>query len=257
MSSQGPRSFKSSRAFLVRSADRGEADRLLFFFTESDGLVPMVAKSALRSRKRFGGNLQKYFLLDVAWTEIPGRPAFLGSISLLASYWEILADWERVRHADYLLELAAAMFPQSGPKPKAFRILLSEMSSLASGEPPSAAARKAEAAFLAVGGWGPDLGGCRGCGLSPDLLGRKEARAIRFLLPEGRFLCGGCAAPGGLSISLGAVRTWKALQSSSPSLLRRLRIPNNILEELQGVIPGYIELHLGKSFRSLGSRKKG
>ncbi|MBI5574991.1 MAG: DNA repair protein RecO [Deltaproteobacteria bacterium] len=256
MPSQGTRSFKSSRAFLVRSADRGEADLRLSFFTESDGLVPMMAKAALRSRKRFGGSLQKYFLLQTEWTEIPGRMAILNSCSLLSSYWEIVADWERVRHADYLLELAASIFPQPGPKPKAFRILHDEMRSLASGEPPSAAARKAEAAFLSLGGWGPDLGGCRRCGLPADSLERKDARSVRFILSEGRFICGNCASSGGLPMSLGAVRTWKALQSSSPSILRRLRIPNNILEELQAVIPGYLELHLGKSFRSLGGGKQ-
>ncbi|MBF8258049.1 MAG: DNA repair protein RecO [Actinobacteria bacterium] len=257
MSSQGPRSFKSSRAFLVRSADSGETDRRLSFFTESEGLVHMTAKAALRSRKRFGGSLQKYFLLDVSWTETPGRNAILDSVSLLASYWEIVADWERVRHADYLLELAATMFPQPGPKPKAFRILLAEMKSLAGGEPPPAGARKAEAAFLSVGGWGPDLGECRGCGRPSGTLGKGGASAVRFSLADGRFSCGSCTGAGGISMSLGAVRTWKALQSSSPSLLRRLRIPDRILEELQQVIPRYLELHLGKSFRSLGGIEKG
>ena len=257
MPSQGPRVFKSSRAFLIRSADRGETDLRLTFFTESEGLVPLVAKAALRSRKRFGGSLQKYFLLQVDWMETPGRASILNSVSLVSSYWEIVAEWDRVRHADYLLELAAAIFPQPGPKPKAFRILHAEMRSLASGEVPSATARKAEAAFLYLGGWGPDLGGCRRCGRPLGDLKGGDSRSIRFLLSEGRFFCGSCAASGGLSLSLGAARTWKALQATSPSLLGRLRIPIYILEELQVVIPGYLELHLGKSFRSLGGAKNG
>lgn len=253
----GRRSFMSSRAFLVRSADSGESDRRLSFFTETDGLVTVMAKAALHSRKRFGGSLQKYFLLDVSWNETQGKAAILGSVSLLASFWEIVTDWERVRHADYILELAAAMFPQAGPKPKAFRILLSEMRSLAGGETPQSGARKAEAAFLALGGWGPDLGGCRRCGRPASALGKPEGRAIRFFLSEGRFLCGSCTGAGGISMSLGAVRTWKALQSASAPLLRRLRIPDVILEELQHVIPKYLELHIGKSFRSLGGSEQG
>jgi DNA repair protein RecO (recombination protein O) len=255
--SQAPRTFKSSRAFLIRSADRGEVDLRISFFTETDGLVTLIAKSALRSRKRFGGNLQKYFLLQIEWTEIPGRMGLLNSVSLLASYWEIVADWEKVRHADYLLELAAAIFPQPGPKPKVFRILVAEMISLAGGENPPAVARKAEAAFLSMAGWGPDLSGCRRCGVPPGLKEKKTADPIRFLVSEGRFLCGSCARTGGHSMSQGAARTWKALQSTSAPLLRRLRISNNILEELQIVMSEYLELHLGKSFRSLGGSSDG
>src|SRR5512134_3925485 len=138
MPSAGARSFRSSRAFLIRAVDSGETDRRISLFTESDGMVAAMAKAAHRSRKRFGGSLQKYFLLDVAWTEAPGRMPVLASVSLLASFWEIVGGWEKVRHADYLLELAAALFPQPGPKPETFGVLMSGMRSLARGDPPDA-----------------------------------------------------------------------------------------------------------------------
>ncbi|MGE5700164.1 MAG: DNA repair protein RecO [Deltaproteobacteria bacterium] len=248
----GPRSYRSARAFLVRSVDTGETDRRISFFTESDGLVSTVAKAARRSRKRFGGNLQKYFLLDVSWTEAPGRIPVLESVSLLESFWEIVTDWEKVRHADYLLELASAVFPQPGPKPKAFGVLLSGMRSLAHGDPPPALARKSEAAFLAFGGWGPNFSACRRCGQALGALPAKiHARSVRFVLSEGGILCGNCPG-GGTHISLGAVKTWKALQASSPEVLARVRITESIYEELQFVIPRYLEYCLGKPLRSLG-----
>jgi DNA repair protein RecO (recombination protein O) len=252
MPSAGPRSFRSARAFLVRSVDTGDTDRRISFFTESDGLVSMVAKAARRSRKRFGGSLQKYFLLDVAWTASPGRLAVLESVSLVTSFWEIVADWEKVRHADYLLELAAALFPQPGPKPKVFGVLLSGMSSLAIGDPPPALARKAEAALLSVGGWGPNFSACRRCGDPICAFPAKlHGRSVRFVLSEGGILCGNCPG-GGVHLSLGAVKTWKALQTSSPMALARVRITDAIYEELRFVIPRYLEYCLGKSLRSLG-----
>jgi DNA repair protein RecO (recombination protein O) len=250
--SHGPRSFRSARAFLIRSVDTGETDRRISFFTESDGMVSMVAKAARKSRKRFGGSLQKYFLLDVAWTETPGRMAVLESVSLVASFWEIVADWEKVRHADYLLELAAALFPQPGPKPKAFGVLLSGIRSLAIGDSPPALARKAEASLLAVGGWGPNFSACRRCGQPIGAFPAKTyGQSVRFNLSEGGILCGNCPG-GGAHLSLGAVRTWKALQASSPEVLARVRITDAIYEELQLVIPRYLEYCLGRPLRSLG-----
>ena len=155
------RSFHASPAFLVRAVDMGEADRRLSFFTRDAGLVHAVGKAAWRSRKRFGGTLQRYVLLDIAWTETAGRLAVLSAASVSQSFWSIVEEWERVRHADYLLELAAGLFPQGGPKPRAFGILLEGVRSLAAGEPPGTVTRRVEAAFLAVGGWGPDLSRCR------------------------------------------------------------------------------------------------
>ncbi|MBI5419313.1 MAG: DNA repair protein RecO [Deltaproteobacteria bacterium] len=260
MPSAGPRAFRTSRAFLVRSMDAGETDRRLSFFTEAEGLVPMVAKAARRSRKRFGGVLQKYFLLDVSWTEAPARMAVLGSAAILESFWEIVADWERVRYADYLLELSAALFPQPGPKPKAFEMLLAGMRSLSLGEAAAASGRKAEAAFLAMGGWGPNLASCRACGRPAArslrqagvVPGKTGGAAFRFLPSEGGILCADCSGKAGIPLSLGAVKTWRALQSSSPAVVGRVRITDTILDELCMVIPKYIEYNLGRPLRSLG-----
>ncbi len=246
----GRRSFRSSRAFLIRAADMGETDRRLTFFTEDEGAVTVVAKAARRSRKRFGGSLQKYFLLEVFWTEEPRRMPILTSASILASFWEIVADWERVRYADYLMELVRTLFPQPGRKTKAFAFLLAGFRSLSLGEPPAAVGRKTEAALLALGGWGPDLSACTKCG-------RPDSRFFRFLVAEGRLYCEACAGKGGILLSLGAVRTWKALQASSPPTVGRVRIPESLLTELHIVMQEYLMWSFGSSFRSLGDAPAG
>jgi DNA repair protein RecO (recombination protein O) len=176
----------------------------------------------------------------------------LESVSLATSFWEIVTDWEKVRHADYLLELVAALFPQPGAKPKAFGVLLSGLRSLAAGSPPPPIARKAEAALLAVGGWGPNLSSCRRCGRPVgDFPAALQGRPVRFVLSEGGIVCGNCPG-GGLHLSLGAVKTWKAVQASSPAVLGRVRITDSIYEELHAVIPKYLEYCLGRPLRSLG-----
>jgi len=176
----------------------GEADRRLAFFTETDGAVSVVAKAARRSRKRFGGALQKYFLLEVGWTEEPRRMPILTSASILVSFWDIVADWDRVRYADYLLELASSLFPQSGHKTKAFAFLLAGFRSLSGGETSASVGRKAEAAFLSLGGWGPELSGCLRCG-------RAESGSFRFVVSEGRLYCLACSGKADLEGPPGVV----------------------------------------------------
>jgi len=243
----GGRSFRASPAFLVRALDMGEADRRLSFFTRDAGVVATIGKSAWRSRKRFGGALQRYVLLEITWTESPGKLAVLSGASVSESFWAIVEDWDRVRHADYFLELAAELFPQEGPKPRAFGVLLEGMRALAAGGVAAQAARKVEAAFLAIGGWGPDLSGCRKCG-------RTDSRWFRFHPAEGGIVCDTCPPAGGARLSLGAVRTWRALQAGGGAAAGRLRIQDMIVEELQPVMSGYLEYCLGKAVRSLGRK---
>ncbi len=251
-----PLAFRASRAFLVRAQDLGEADRRLVFFTEDAGVLAVAAKSARKSRKRFGGTLQKYLLLDISWTERGGAMPHLASASLRESFWSIVEDWERVRHADYILELASGLFPQAGGKPRAFAYLLELLSALSSGEAPESAARKAEAAFLALGGWGPALSACRKCGREAgEAAGATGAERVpfRFVAPEGGLRCARCPAPaeGGTPLSAGAIRTWRAIQSAPPTALRRLRISDSILKELHNVIPNYVTWCLGRQLRSI------
>ncbi len=251
-----PLAFRASRAFLVRAQDMGEADRRLVFFTEDAGVLAVAAKSARKSRKRFGGTLQKFRLLDISWTERGGAMPLLASASLVESFWNILGEWERVRHADYILELASGMFPQSGSKPRVFACLLALLSALSSGEPPESAARKAEAAFLSLGGWGPALAACRKCGREAGEGAPRrvdERVSFRFLASEGGLRCARCGAPDGAGtiLSPGAIRTWRAIQSASPAALGRLRIPDSILKELHNVIPKYVTWCLGMQFRSI------
>jgi len=241
----GTRSFHTSPAFLVRAVDVGEADRRITFFTRDAGVVVTVGKSAWRSRKRFGGTLQRYVLLDISWTESPGRMAVLSTAGLSESFWTVVEEWDRVRHADYFLEIAAELFPQPGPKPKAFDILRTGIRSLAQGELPGETARRVEAGFLALGGWGPHLAGCRKCG-------KADGRIFRFLPSEGGVLCEACPPAGGTALSLGAVKTWRALQAGRGTTGGRLRVPVGIIDELQPVMSGYVEYCLGKPVRSLG-----
>lgn len=222
----------------------GEADRRVTLFTEAEGTVSLLGKSAKRSRKRFGGTLQRYFLLDIAWSAVPERIPILEQTALVASFWEIVEDWDRVRHADHLLELAVNLFPQPGPKPKAFEALYCGIRSLALGEIPEAVTLKAEAAMLSIAGWGPNLSACKKCGVP-------ESPAFRFIEAEGVLGCPSCNGGKPGVLSLGAVKTWRALQASSPSVLGRIRISDGILKELQPVIRGYVEYCIGKRLRSL------
>lgn len=244
--SQAPPTFHASRAYLVRSFDLGEADRRVVFFSEEMGLVPLMAKSALRSRKRFGGLLQRYLLLDVSWHERPNRASVLDSVSLRESHWGIVSSWEKVRSADSLLGVASSLFPQPGGKPRAFRTVLSMMREVDAGTDPDVVFVKGTASLLSIAGWGPNLSGCPGCGTD-------DGAGFRFIPSEGRVFCRRCRVGGGVPISTGAVKTWRHLQGGDSAGMGRVRVGGGILQELRVVIGAYLEWCMGRSLDGGGS----
>src|SRR5258708_4720435 len=61
--------LKQSEAIVLRSYPMREADLLVTLFTRSDGKVRGVARSAMKSKKRFGGALEPLTLVRVDWEE--------------------------------------------------------------------------------------------------------------------------------------------------------------------------------------------
>jgi len=168
--------------------------------------------------------------------------AVLSSASVNRSFWGIVEEWERVRTADHLLEIASELSP-GGAQAPAFEVLLRgcvpSRKGAAGGD-----RQKGRGRIPRDRRWGPDLAGA---------VNARERRPVPtgFLASEG----GSCARPvrpPGIPLSLGAVKTWRALQARKTAGRGRLRIPVVIAEELRVVIPGYVEYCLGKQLRSLG-----
>ena len=59
------------RAYIIRTYDFGEADRVIVLLTEHHGLVRGVAKGVRKSKSRFGSRLQPFVEVDVQ--VYPGR----------------------------------------------------------------------------------------------------------------------------------------------------------------------------------------
>ena len=65
--------LKHSEAIVLRTYPLREADLLVTFFTRAEGKVEGVAKSAKKSRKRFGGALEPGTFVRVYWEDQSAR----------------------------------------------------------------------------------------------------------------------------------------------------------------------------------------
>lgn len=94
-------------AVTLAARDLGEADRIVEFFTREHGRLSAVARGARRSRKRFGGRLEKFVCVDLQAVErAPGALARIEEVGVIEYFPELTADLERLGMAEVLLELS-------------------------------------------------------------------------------------------------------------------------------------------------------
>jgi DNA repair protein RecO (recombination protein O) len=55
----------STPAILLRRIDHGDHDLIITFFSREKGRIPVIAKNAKKSRKRFSGLLEPFTVLEL------------------------------------------------------------------------------------------------------------------------------------------------------------------------------------------------
>ena len=85
--------LRTSEAFIIDVLRLKEADRLVILFTEDEGKVRGVAASAAKSRRRFGGKLERLSRVRATWFDREGRDlARLDTCDLLDASFTLYTD---------------------------------------------------------------------------------------------------------------------------------------------------------------------
>ncbi len=178
----------TSEAVVLRTWPVQEADLIVSFFTRDYGRMRGIAKSALKSRKRFGGALEPMTLARAWFAERPRQELVrLDQLEIVRSPLSAPVDPARMAALSLYAELLDEALPERDPQDAVFRLTVSvleqtaaiepEPSAFRPGEPATAQARQPWMALTYFSLWMtrlmgllPDLGRCIVCGeaLQPD-----------------------------------------------------------------------------------------
>jgi DNA repair protein RecO (recombination protein O) len=197
-------------AFVLRSVDYGETDRVFTLLTQRFGKLGCLARGARRSKKRFGGVMQPFTLLRVSIEPRRTGLALLNSAEIARHPLRITGSLDRVSAGyaavELLRELSAELEPDAAIFELAIEVIeaLDELELRASAH---ALVAMFEARLLALCGFAPLLDACGHCGKQAT-----TGQAARFDATQGHLVCRDCGfAPFALS---GAARAALALASS-------------------------------------------
>ena len=119
-------SVLTSEAVVLRTWPVHESDMIVSFFTRDYGRVKGVAKSALKSRKRFGGALEPMTLARAWFAERPRQELVrLDQLEIVRSPLADPVDAVRMTALSFYAELLDEVLPEHDPQETVFRLLVS------------------------------------------------------------------------------------------------------------------------------------
>ncbi len=142
-----------------------------------------------------------------------GRERRSISCQIADSYYPLRADYERLSHGVYALELCGAAVQPAQENERLFLLLLRALAYLSYD---TVAPRRVTAVFLmgmmSLLGFRPQVGRCAQCGTPITLDGRADDDyAAYFGAQAGGVLCEHCGAGGGVRLTAGEVRYLQAI----------------------------------------------
>ncbi|HEX3437471.1 MAG TPA: DNA repair protein RecO [Pseudacidobacterium sp.] len=155
-----------AEAVVLRTWPIHEADLIVSLFTRASGKIKGIAKSASKSRRRFGGALEPMTHVLANYAVKPRQELVrLDSFEIVSSPLSEAVDYARAAALAFYAEVLEECLPDYDPHDAVFRLLLSML------EQTTAANIWMPVTYFALWmirlmGWMPDLTHCTVCGIA-------------------------------------------------------------------------------------------
>jgi len=233
---------------LGRTAYR-DADFILTLLTRQSGKVSALARSARRSRRRFGGALEPFTVISVALKSKSRSELWTAErATVVESFEAIAADVVAYAHASYATEVARELLADEQPESDVFDLLVELYREIGSFGPSRGTLRAFELRLLAAAGLGPRFDGCIDCGRN-DL-----DEGIVFDPNLGGAVCSQCAARStghGVRPLSEAARLLLCELAGCRTLREAAHVDSPAAVEARDLLVGFIRFHLPRQLKSL------
>jgi DNA repair protein RecO (recombination protein O) len=156
----------TSEAVVLRTWPVREADLLVSFFTRDYGKLTGMAKSALKSRKRFGGALEPMTVARAWFQEKPKQELVrLDQLEIIRSPLSLPVDATRLMVLSLYAEVLEQALPEHDPQETVFRLIVSVLEHTTT-EQPWMPLTYFELWMTRLMGLLPDIAHCIACGES-------------------------------------------------------------------------------------------
>ncbi len=242
----------STTGILLRRIDYGDHDRIITFLSADRGKLSVIAKSAKKSSRRFGGTLEPFCLSHLVCKSGRGRLPVLEESALRQPFSAARSDIRKFSYASYWAELLSTWLEENHPQNDLYHLLLFALENLEQNQmPPLLLHLLFQIRFMEISGFFPNLNEC--CQCRKNIALEKDI-CIAFDLAAGGPLCSNCrqmqTGPC-VRLSKGSGRQLLWLGKEPLEKAGRLRLSEQSLKENQEFLEAFVPYHMGITPRSL------
>jgi DNA repair protein RecO (recombination protein O) len=243
----GPREYQTE-AIIIRKTKLGEADSILTLYTPRMGKIQGFAKSLRKPKSRMAGHLELLTHSNVSLARGRNLDTIIGA-QTITSFLDLKTDLDRGSRALYVIELINQFNAERVENYPLFRLLRETLDRLSFASNQELVLRAFELHMLDSLGYRPQLQQCLSCKASLQPV-------VNFFSPSlGGMLCPECSRtqPVTIALSVNAQKILRLAQGdldSADDILSRLRIPPELVSELEGVMRTYLKFLLEREVKS-------
>ena len=237
-----------TEGIVLKTYSLAEADKIVIFLTEQDGLVRGVAKGAKRLKSKFGGSLEPFSIVNVSYFRKEERELVsIRQIELVESYFEQASIPQILTKFAYLSELLVEFAPPHDPNERLYR--MAKICFQTACETPlniNAVMVYFEYWLLRLGGYLPSWDEC---GICRSVFGRND---ISNLQMNFHLACGKCSPKQNRQqVSAELKEIFQQIQKSSPKRIADLyQNKTDIFGELSAILKRIISQILNRQIVS-------
>jgi DNA repair protein RecO (recombination protein O) len=242
----------STPAIILRRVEFGDFDLICTFFSLQNGKVPLIAKSAKKSTKRFSGILEPFSALQIVYRseQKKGLPVLLEA-SILEPFSNIRMDIHKTAYAGYMAELINEWMEERVVQSSLFYLFQYALEAIdQEGLPLDAVSILFQMRFMTISGFRPNLIYCSFCKTKTEDF---QQNRILFDLKKGGVVCDQCTtmASSRIHLSKGTIKQLLWLERVELKKAARIRFSPMALKEGLDFLEAFVPFHLGKEPRSL------
>ena len=112
-----------TEGLILKSYSLAEADKIVVLLTQNEGLVRGVAKGAKRLKSKFGGGLEPFSIVQIAYFQKEERELVsIRELELVKSFFDNASEPQFLQKFSYLVDLLVEFAPPHDPNERLYRM---------------------------------------------------------------------------------------------------------------------------------------
>lgn len=223
----------------------GDYDRRVVLLTKERGKIAAFARGARRTNSSLLGVTSPFSFGEFVVYE--GRTSYtLMSASISNYFSELRTDVEGAYYGFYFLDFAGYYAREANDETALLKLLYQTLRALTNVHIPNRLIRCIyELKAVCINGEGPQVFECVSCG-------SREAN-MKFSVRKGGLVCRKCEihAPDAVMVGTSTLYTLQYIISSKVEKLYTFAVKEEVLLELENLIRNYLNVYVGRNFKSL------